>query len=74
MIKYYNGEMYTIPKEFEEEIRADERQKFAEWLSSYPHIYIIEGYVWKKRVEVVECNVTVEDVLAEYEKEQKGDA
>ena len=27
MVKYYNGEMYTIPKEFEEEVRADERTK-----------------------------------------------
>lgn len=27
MVKYYNGEMYTIPIEFEEETRADERKK-----------------------------------------------
>lgn len=25
MVKYYNGEMFVIPKEFEEEVRADER-------------------------------------------------
>lgn len=27
MVKYYNGEMYTIPKAFEEEVRTDEREK-----------------------------------------------
>ena len=27
MVKYYNGEMFVIPKEFEEEIRADEKAK-----------------------------------------------
>lgn len=34
MVKYYNGEMYTIPKEFEEEVRADERKIIAEELLS----------------------------------------
>lgn len=27
MVKYYNGEVFFIPKEFEKEIRADERTK-----------------------------------------------
>lgn len=27
MVKTYNGETYIIPKEFEEEIRTDERSK-----------------------------------------------
>ena len=27
MVKSYNGEVFFIPKEFEEEIRADEREK-----------------------------------------------
>lgn len=29
MVKFYNGEMFVIPKEFEEEVRADERNKVA---------------------------------------------
>lgn len=34
MVKYYNGEMYIIPKAFEDEVRADERKKFAEYCDS----------------------------------------
>lgn len=68
MIKYYNGEMYIIPKEFEEEIRADAIRKFAEWIEQHFNndscLYTnCDGY----------DSFDAEKALAEYEKEQKGE-
>ncbi len=67
MVKYYNGEMYTIPKEFEAEIRADERRKFAEWLEKKDLLTLWHG-------DDDYETLSAEKVLAMYEKEQKGES
>lgn len=61
MVKYYNGEMYIIPKKFEEETRADERKKFAMWLDTH-------GFMRK-----MDLNISrVDEALYEYGKEHKN--
>lgn len=41
MVKMYNGETYIIPKEFEEEIRTDERAKTNDELSEVQQLLIL---------------------------------
>lgn len=61
MIKYYNGEMYTIPKEFEEETRADEGRKICQMVKD--NNGLIEG----KDGMVVTTQEDFEYILAETE-------
>lgn len=50
----------------EEEIRADERRKFAKWLENNNFCFV----EWKPK-EKYSVNRSIETVLAMYEKEQK---
>lgn len=51
IIKYYNGEMYTIPKEFEAEVRADERKLLCDDLIRKCNYLLSSGTGKKKSLE-----------------------
>lgn len=86
MVKYYDGEMYIIPKKFEEEIRADERKKinFAEqyynhpWLDNHEEEIRAEvrADISKECKYLLNCGMgkkkSLEHLIKILEKEQKG--
>lgn len=59
--------------DFESEIRAEERRKFAEWLiNSKYHGICNEGFMYGVSDLHFKFNISsIDEILAEYEKEQK---
>lgn len=75
MIKYHNGEMYVIPKEFEKEVRAEEKAKLNQILTDIKstaekliyHPYNEKDEYYNYGVE------SVLNIIAKYEKEINND-